>query len=67
MPAQLISGREIAATIREELQTRVADLRESTGRVPGLATVLVVVFGAVGAEAGDLGLDGFFGLDLGEV
>ena len=41
MPAQLISGREIAATIREELQTRVADLRESTGRVPGLATVLV--------------------------
>ena len=41
MPAQLISGREIAATIREELQTRAADLRESTGRVPGLATVLV--------------------------
>lgn len=41
MSAQLISGREIAATIREELRGRVAELKESTGRVPGLATVLM--------------------------
>ncbi len=41
MAAQLISGREIAASIRTELAERVARLREETGRVPGLATVLV--------------------------
>jgi methylenetetrahydrofolate dehydrogenase (NADP+)/methenyltetrahydrofolate cyclohydrolase len=41
MPAQLISGREISATIREEIKDRVDALRASTGRVPGLATVLV--------------------------
>ncbi len=41
MPAQLISGRDIAATIREEIRERVAALKESAGRVPGLATVLV--------------------------
>ncbi len=43
MPAQLISGRDIAATIRTEVQERVAALEASTGRVPGLATVLVGV------------------------
>ena len=41
MPAQLISGRDIAATVREEVRDRVAELKASTGRVPGLATVLV--------------------------
>jgi methylenetetrahydrofolate dehydrogenase (NADP+)/methenyltetrahydrofolate cyclohydrolase len=41
MPAQLISGRDIAATVREEVRERVAELKASTGRVPGLATVLV--------------------------
>ncbi|MEK9500409.1 bifunctional methylenetetrahydrofolate dehydrogenase/methenyltetrahydrofolate cyclohydrolase FolD [Gaopeijia maritima] len=41
MPAQLISGREIAATIRSDLAERVARLKADTGRVPGLATVLV--------------------------
>ena len=41
MPAQLISGREISATIRDEIKERVDGLRERTGRVPGLATVLV--------------------------
>lgn len=41
MPAQLISGREIAATIRSDLAERVARLNADTGRVPGLATVLV--------------------------
>jgi methylenetetrahydrofolate dehydrogenase (NADP+)/methenyltetrahydrofolate cyclohydrolase len=40
MPAQLIDGREIAATIREELRVRVAQLA-AHGLVPGLATVLV--------------------------
>ncbi len=41
MSAQLISGRDIAATIREEVKERVTALNEATGRVPGLATVLV--------------------------
>lgn len=41
MPAQLISGRDIAASVREEVAERVAELKASTGRVPGLATVLV--------------------------
>lgn len=41
MSAQLISGREIAASIRADLAARVATLKEQTGRVPGLATVLV--------------------------
>lgn len=41
MPAQLISGRDIAASIRADLATRVAQLRADTGGVPGLATVLV--------------------------
>jgi methylenetetrahydrofolate dehydrogenase (NADP+)/methenyltetrahydrofolate cyclohydrolase len=40
MPAQLIDGREIAATIRSELKDRVAGLA-AEGLVPGLATVLV--------------------------
>lgn len=41
MPAQLISGRDIAASIRSDLAERVAQLKADTGRVPGLATVLV--------------------------
>lgn len=41
MSAQLISGRDIAATVREEVRQRVVDMKASTGRVPGLATVLV--------------------------
>lgn len=41
MPAQLISGKEIAADIRAEVKTRVAELKEQRGTVPGLATVLV--------------------------
>jgi len=40
MAAQLISGTEIAGTIREELKERVAALSEA-GATPGLATVLV--------------------------
>ena len=39
MSADIISGKEIAASIREELKSRVAELKES-GLVPGLAVVL---------------------------
>jgi methylenetetrahydrofolate dehydrogenase (NADP+)/methenyltetrahydrofolate cyclohydrolase len=41
MSAQIISGREISATIRDELRERVAALKEEHGVTPGLATVLV--------------------------
>ncbi len=40
MSAKIISGRDIAKTIRAELKERVAELHEE-GLVPGLATVLV--------------------------
>ena len=40
MPATIISGTEIARTIRDELNTQVASLA-AEGLVPGLATVLV--------------------------
>jgi len=43
MSAQIISGKEISAAIREELRKRVADLKERHGVTPGLATVLVGV------------------------
>ncbi len=39
MSADIISGKEIAASIREELKARVAELKES-GLTPGLAVVL---------------------------
>ncbi len=41
MSAAIISGTEIASTIREELRERVAALRGQEGLIPGLATVLV--------------------------
>jgi methylenetetrahydrofolate dehydrogenase (NADP+)/methenyltetrahydrofolate cyclohydrolase len=41
MSAEIISGKEIAAAIREETATRVAALKEKHDFVPGLATVLV--------------------------
>lgn len=40
MPAKIISGKDIAREIRDELNERVASLAEK-GLVPGLATVLV--------------------------
>ena len=40
MPAAIISGKDIALTIRDELNARVASLAKE-GLVPGLATVLV--------------------------
>jgi len=41
MTAEIISGKEVASAIREELSREVAELREKHGVVPGLATVLV--------------------------
>ena len=41
MSAQLISGKEIATQIRAELESRVAELKDTQDLVPGLATVLV--------------------------
>jgi methylenetetrahydrofolate dehydrogenase (NADP+)/methenyltetrahydrofolate cyclohydrolase len=41
MSAEIISGKEIAQTIREETKERVAALKEKHDFTPGLATVLV--------------------------
>ena len=41
MSATVISGKEIAAQIREEIRVRVEGLKEERELVPGLATVLV--------------------------
>ena len=41
MTAEIISGKEVAKTIRAELKEEVAELKEKHGIVPGLATVLV--------------------------
>ena len=41
MSAQIISGKEVAGTIRAELGDLVAELKQKSGIVPGLATVLV--------------------------
>ncbi len=41
MPAEIIDGKAIAATIRAEIALEVEALKARTGQVPGLATVLV--------------------------
>lgn len=41
MPAQIISGTEIAKQIREELKKEIEELREKHNLIPGLASVLV--------------------------
>lgn len=41
MPAALINGNEIAKMIREELKEETVKLKEKTGTVPGLVTILV--------------------------
>jgi methylenetetrahydrofolate dehydrogenase (NADP+)/methenyltetrahydrofolate cyclohydrolase len=41
MTAQLIKGAEVAAQIREELKSEIADLKAKHNVVPGLVTVLV--------------------------
>ncbi len=41
MSAQIIDGKAIAAQVRAEVAEQVKEFSEQTGRVPGLATVLV--------------------------
>ncbi|UCE78276.1 MAG: bifunctional methylenetetrahydrofolate dehydrogenase/methenyltetrahydrofolate cyclohydrolase FolD [Nitrospiraceae bacterium] len=41
MSAKIISGKEIAAQIRDELKKDVAELKDKHGVVPGLVTILV--------------------------
>ncbi len=41
MGARIIDGKRIAAEIREEVRRRVQRLRETTGKAPGLAVILV--------------------------
>ena len=41
MTAELINGKEIAATIRGEIKAEVDEMKARYGRVPGLAAVLV--------------------------
>ncbi len=41
MPATIIDGKEVAAQVRAEVARDVTELRERTGLVPGLATILV--------------------------
>lgn len=41
MTAQLIDGKTIAATIREDIASKVADRRQQGLRIPGLAVILV--------------------------
>ncbi|UCC90388.1 MAG: bifunctional methylenetetrahydrofolate dehydrogenase/methenyltetrahydrofolate cyclohydrolase FolD [Dehalococcoidia bacterium] len=41
MPAQIISGTEVAKQIREELRQEIAELKQKHNLTPGLATILV--------------------------
>ena len=41
MPAQIIDGKAVAAAVRAQAAEEVGRLRERTGSVPGLATILV--------------------------
>ncbi|HET8778441.1 MAG TPA: tetrahydrofolate dehydrogenase/cyclohydrolase catalytic domain-containing protein, partial [Agromyces sp.] len=41
MTAKVIDGKAVAARVRERLADEVREFIASTGRVPGLATVLV--------------------------
>jgi len=41
MTAELISGTEISKTILEEIKHEVTEMKEKTGKVPGLVTILV--------------------------
>ena len=41
MSATIIDGKAVAARVRAEVAQEVAELRERTGRAPGLATILV--------------------------
>ena len=41
MAAKIISGAEIASSIREEIKTDVAKLKDNNNIVPGLVTIIV--------------------------
>jgi methylenetetrahydrofolate dehydrogenase (NADP+)/methenyltetrahydrofolate cyclohydrolase len=41
MSATIIDGKQVAARVRADVARGVAEMRERTGRVPGLATILV--------------------------
>ena len=41
MPATIIDGRAVAASVREQVAREVAAFGQQTGRAPGLATILV--------------------------
>jgi methylenetetrahydrofolate dehydrogenase (NADP+) / methenyltetrahydrofolate cyclohydrolase len=41
MSAKIISGTEVAAQIREELKKEVTEMKDKTGVIPGLVTILV--------------------------
>ena len=41
MTARVIDGKAVAADVRARVATEVAELKAETGRVPGLATVIV--------------------------
>jgi len=41
MTAKIISGKEIAQTVYDHLQSRIDNIKKITGKVPGLAVVLV--------------------------
>ena len=41
MTAELISGTEISKTILEEITQEVAEMKATTGKVPGLVTILI--------------------------
>jgi methylenetetrahydrofolate dehydrogenase (NADP+)/methenyltetrahydrofolate cyclohydrolase len=41
MPARIIDGKAVAAVVRQQVADEVSELRERTGTVPGLATILV--------------------------
>ena len=41
MTAKIISGKDVAQQIREELKSEVDSMKENHGVVPGLVTILV--------------------------
>ncbi|MCL0066877.1 hypothetical protein M1N54_03210 [Thermodesulfovibrionales bacterium] len=63
MPAEIISGTEIAKQIREALKQEITELKEKHNLIPGLATVLLgedsaskVYIGQKGKISRDLGI-----------
>lgn len=66
MTAQIINGKDFAATIRNRVAAHVARLKDKTGRTPGLAVVLVgndpasqAYVGSKGKQTVDVGMNSF--------